>query len=219
MIDRPIIFSAPMVRALLDGRKTQTRRLLYKKTKNVNSARLMAGHPTPRGRLGEDGLPSDISVDQCWTLSGWQKVKPGDRLWVREAFTQVGTMDPPWLVTKADCTPETIEEAGYRWRPSIHMPRWASRITLIVTGVKIGRLQEISAEDAEAEGCRYLYDGPGAGFWIVDGAPMECCSEGAVECFSRLWEAVNGERAWSANPFVVAITFRVVRGNIDQVLS
>ncbi|PYF04978.1 hypothetical protein BJ122_102204 [Rhodopseudomonas faecalis] len=200
MADRSIRFPAPMILAALDGRKTQARQLAWGKNNRQ------------RGVLTD---PKD-----CFEKpTPWQALKPGDRLWVKEAFAQVGTVDPPWLVTKADypecakiygfdCIPETIEEVGYRWRPSIHMPRWASRLTLIVTGVQIERLQDISEADAVAEGCRGTL-----------GANSEFPDEwdpSPAEEFRDLWSSLYGPEAWAANPEVVAITFRTIRANIDS---
>lgn len=120
MTDRPIIFSGPMVKALLDGRKTQTRRL---------------------------------------ATSPLARCTAGDRLYVREAHAFVGSNDPGLLVTRADypaCVPRRFEnvppETEVSWRPSIHMPRWASRLTLIVDCVRVQSLQDISRTDAIAEG-------------------------------------------------------------------
>ena len=98
-------------------------------------------------------------------------------------------------------------------KPSIHMPRWASRLTLTVSDVRVQRLQDCSDDDAAAEGLTYLDDGPGAGFWIVDGTPV--CSAGSVEAYAQLWNHINGDGAWEANPWIVAITFTVEKRNID----
>ena len=127
MSDHPIIFSGPMVRSLLDGRKTQTRRVLK---------------PQPQGEQPKN-----------WTRANDKAVRyaPGDRLYVREAINKVST--PGDVVYRADFEAGGNDGAGLGWRPSIHMPRWASRLTLTVTDVRVQRLQDISEEDARAEGC------------------------------------------------------------------
>lgn len=213
--DIPIIFSGAMVRALLDGRKTMTRRLAWR-----------LGTPSKQAiaKAKEDGK---FGVIRPTVPSPWQKVQPGDRLYVRENFAYVGTCDPGFLTFQAtypgdlakygmmENVPATLKEAGYKWTPCIHMPRGLSRLTLVVTATKVERLQDMSPEDAEAEGCQYIAEGPGAGFWIVDGAAMECCAEGAVECFERLWSGLYGAKSWDANLEVVVLSFRVVKANID----
>jgi len=206
MTDRPIIFSAPMIRALLDGRKTQTRRVLK---------------PQPQ----DNGVYADIR--EAKRALRWVS---GDRLWVRESFADLrgtGIEHRPThsspiqrAAYMADTAPgshddQARKDYGIKWKPSIHMPRWASRLTLIVKSVKVEQLQEISEDDAIAEGCQYIEDGPGAGFWIVPDASGPVCSEGVVECFERLWESINGPGSWDANPWVAAIAFRVVKSNID----
>lgn len=183
MTDRPIIFSAPMVRTLLDGRKTMTRRLAFKPVRGNNSAQ-----PSP-----------------------WQKVKAGDRLWVRENFKEVA--EGRLRITQADypqCVPAHYQNipslADIRnWKPSIHMPRWASRLTLGVTAVKIERLQSITPADAIAEGIP-----PSANSQTID-----CDTPNPVHGFRDLWISLHGAGSWEANPEVVAITFTVTRGNID----
>lgn len=185
MRDIPIIFSAPMVRALLDGRKTMTRRLAW---------RVLDGKAT----LG--GEPDLIS-------SPWQKVKPGDRLWVRENFHAAKQSTHPALTFYAadgDC-------GEIKLTPSIHMPRWASRLTLVVTATKIERLKEISGRDSIAEGVE---------------CPT-CTAMGKSACnrlgcfaskgaFAELWCRLHGRESWDANPEVVALTFTVHRCNIDS---
>lgn len=199
MTARPIIFSAPMVRALLAPRKTQTRRMQY-------DAR---GRLTTWGRLAEE----------------WARGERDQRLWVREAFAlgfdlddhDMPIGDEPKLFFAATYdgrmwldrdTDEWRDEP--RWTPSIHMPRWASRLTLVVTGVKVERLQEISREDAIAEGCESPLIGteapaPAHGVYLADERTS----------FAQLWNRLHGAGAWDANPFVVAITFAVHKANID----
>ncbi len=190
MTDRPIIFSAPMVRALLDGRKTQTRRLAWRARAH---------------RVGQSPAPSP-----------WQRVHPGDRLWVRETWC-LG-LDAP----RPDGKEFAIYAAEYRnpgeqtwrafkpWRPSIHMPRWASRITLHVEAVRVERVQEISEADAAAEGAPADWE-PGVARALMQAiAPAAAFSPHATG-FARLWNTLHGPGAWEGNPEVVVLQFRVVK--------
>jgi hypothetical protein len=208
MADHQIIFSTQMVRALLDGRKTMTRRLLYTRSKHVKTARVLVGHPPPISKLSPDGFPTDIAPDECWALSPWHKVQPGDRLYVRETIERA-RIDAVGYPSDGTWLPNTLWEWSKDRLPSIHMPRRLSRLTLIVTGTKIERLQEISEADAIAEGCTGKL-GPNPDFpdeW--DPLP--------IEEFRDLWISLHGADAWDANPEVVALSFRVVRANIDSV--
>jgi hypothetical protein len=156
MTERPIIFSGPMVRALLADRKTMTRRL---------------------------------------ATSPLRKCEPGDRLWVRESYSE----SHPGPVYKAD----NPNSDGWGWRPSIHMPRSASRITLEVTAVKIERLQEITPADAEAEGVfQHVAE------YSIDKIFRDDRAATARLYFLDLWEKLHGLGSWDANPEVVAISFR-----------
>ncbi len=227
MKDRPILFSGAMVRALLAGTKVQTRRVV----KLPADARGVRYWATPSGR-SQPGY-ADPGVN-WWNDAGNHLDRcpygqPGDRLWVREAFRiTTNTMDEARALTedimsgtaidwKADSVDRFVAEGldreaaeamhnFERWRPSIHMPRWASRITLEITGVRVERLNDISEADARAEG---IEEGSGdfAGcFWC--GASMSGTT--AKECYSRLWEQINGPGSWAANPWVWVIEFRRV---------
>lgn len=215
MTDRPIIFSAPMVRALLDGRKTQTRRILKPQPRTFETdegpckVALFQGlnDPLPRIQLGR--------VITCQQV----RFAPGDRLWVRENWRTVGDAPLSECIGPSDIMfPATATEgelATFKWRPSIHMPRWASRLTLHVTGVKVERLQDISEEDARAEGC---FVGKATGRVFTSAAAMRLGGAewaNARDWFADLWESINGPEAWEANPWVVAVTFTVHRRNID----
>ena len=137
MKERPILFSAPMVRALLNGTKTQTRRV-------VKRFEVRAGMPEPEMQ----------SLLRCCPYGA-----PGDRLWVRETFAKIDGQTQPWIETDYRATYTHGDRLGdslgikKRWTPAIHMPRAASRITLEVTGVRVERLQDISEADVQAEGC------------------------------------------------------------------
>lgn len=233
-MDKPIIFSAPMIRALLDGRKTQTRRVISQKMlddyyeydewcRNVS-----AGVPT--SRQFERGFFADHI-----------RYAPGDRLWVREAHTR-GDKHKFMVAYRADgeCGAwgwdgngkpifnrhGTVLEAssegnwgyaryGGKWRSPIHMPRWASRLTLTVTDVRVQRLQDIKYADLIAEGIEAT---------DIHARRQQQCRDHNIECgsvcrdsFQELWNSLHGPSAWDANPWVCAITFDVTRGNIDQI--
>lgn len=184
MADYPVIFSAPMIVALLENRKTMTRRLAWRESRK-------------------------LGVERAPTI--WQKVKPGDRLFVRENFSG------PYLMSEEK---PSEWHAGPFWywadgnpprgdwtkpRPSIHMPRFASRLTLFVTATKVEPLQDISEADAQAEGA------PRAIAGNSDAGIITTHRTG----FVGLWRSLHGDDAWAQNPDVVALTFTVVHANID----
>lgn len=184
MTDRPIIFTAPMVLALIDGRKTQTRRLKFDK----------------RGRLTTWGV---LAVE-------WSIGQRDQRVWVRENHAFVGGSDPGHFLCEADwreqCAVLGLEncDARPRWTPSIHMPRRCSRLTLAVTDVRVQRLQAISEADAITEGMP-----------MPTRLPCGAMDRDPRDDFAELWNALHGDDAWDANPWVVAITFTVHHRNID----
>ncbi len=229
MTDRPIIFSASMVQALLAGRKSQTRRLLNPQP-DLNDAGLWRYPPDsvcngvdPKlwvKRFGgfcqtdAEGLASFL----LHPSNGRRLLPyaPGDRLYVREAFSYE-TLDvdrngfmPPWYW--ADGNPASGDFS--RPKPSIHMPRWASRLTLTVTEVRVQRLQEISEADCFAEGVEQF--GGGAAFVKLADAQTYSTPRG---CYHALWNSLHGPDAWATNPWVVAVSFTVQHGNIDAVKS
>ncbi len=217
MADHPILFSAPMVRALLAGTKTQTRRVVK---------------PQPTGFVGGPGItladgspaplmPLDETIEPYGRVIRCPYGQPGDRLWVRETWyfegtdmmrhgrthsTQDGVVR--YLADGARRTINTHWEAVERWmtrkpqnRPGIHMPRWASRITLEVTGVRVERLQEISEADAIAEGVNVHPD--------HHGRPRTSIYS-PVEAYRDLWESINGQGSWEVNPWVWVVSFKRV---------
>lgn len=204
MAERGILFSAPMVRALLAGTKTQTRR---------------AVKPQPIMRDGEPIWPKDARRPKGRGFEDCPYGRPGDRLWVRETWCQTSTHG---IVCRADG--EISDEFG-PWKPSIHMPRWASRITLEITDVRVERLQEISEADAIAEGIERLKDHPlGFPVWKVcdhqDGTPgVEVLdyvgrdwTKDPRRAYQALWLSINGPGSWDANPWVWVIEFRRIDG-------
>lgn len=201
MKERPILFSAPMVRAILGGQKTQTRRIIK---------------PQPDTTL--EDYP-------YWHIGGFRLRKdaknplrspygvPGDRLWVRETWSpdhrDVYPNFP--IVYRADGYPSDDDISGgmletgdamicrrtyFRWRPSIHMPRHASRINLEVTDVRVERLQNISEADALADGG-----------WTYSACPIH---KSPQRSFADLWESINGKGSWNVNPWIWALSFRKI---------
>ena len=222
MADRPIIFSAPMVRALLDGRKTQTRRLL-----RISRHRSISEFG-PSDTKGYDWHFRDVGM-RWHDLRHAELMKRlpyaiGDRLWVREAFCYqqwhnqyididyVADPGSPYLTYRTPPAGAKIK-LGDRYKgpryPSIHMPRWASRLTLTVTDVRVQRLREISRADAIAEGIRPCRQGG----WMADNE--DTSAPEPEEAFRALWLSLHGPGSWEANPWVVALTFTVERRNID----
>lgn len=195
MKERPILFSGPMVRAILEGKKTQTRRVVRRPLAfgpSLSEDSLRRSRPMRRGPYEFMGTDDGVEI----SLKPY--AFPGDRLWVRETWAWAdGRYSIVPLVYRADGDAQPCDEG--LWRPSIHMPREASRITLRVTEARVQRLQEISFGDIRAEGLPMLCDKhPGehtACSYIRDG-------------FVAGWDSINGKKApWSSNPWVWAITF------------
>ncbi len=217
--ERPILFSGPMVRALLDGRKTQTRRVVKPQPSKLWGQGVMQSGPK-RGRFcahaafeGADAR-ADMYIPSPYGV-------PGDRLWVRETWApaEAPTRDGDtvdYALYRADPMYDSMQpgDFGWSWKPSIHMPRWASRLTLELTDVRVERVQDISEEDAKAEGAECLYlrvptlsaMRHGHGGWMHE--PSKSHRGG----FAFLWDSINTKRGygWDANPFCWALTFRVL---------
>lgn len=199
MKTRPILFSGAMVRALLDGSKTQTRRIVKPQPfhdDGYHDGDIQFAMFRPRGT--DDPLYAEFSVGAVGgggckrDVAKFPYGQPGDRLWVRE--TCLGwwnTADGSFSHVAAYKADGYELEPGERWIPSIHMPRAASRITLEVTGVRVERLQDISEEDARAEG------------WPADDSDP-------CQWYAALWEQINGKESWRLNPWVWVVEFRRV---------
>ncbi len=222
-MDRPIIFKDEMVRAILEGRKTQTRRVM----KPQPEAGLEFTPFAPFGVVNGKG-------DRLICRHG----KPGDRLWVRETWCPVDDTEldgERWVDFRATPRYALSHPAGWdndpdnpealKWRPSIHMPRWASRITLEITDVRVERLQDISEEDAKAEGAQYFPNLPGMSPWGQDNRwsmeqpeSVEQCLGTARYAFANYFCKLAGDastgihdpRPWDSNPWVWVIEFRRV---------
>ena len=244
MTDRPILFSAPMVRAILreieapGTGKTKTRRVLKLPTKGIYEHPKMGGWAACT--VGGKGcyLDPDMTIPaperacishQTTGTTILPPYDPGDRLWVREAWTDLSTQ-PHCDLAHAGMTGVAFRATDDdemtippRWRPGIHMPRTASRLTLDVTNVRVQRLQEISEADARAEGIepreiRPVHDiGQPAETWWFG---TENGRASAKSAFRDLWDSLNSERApWASNPWIVAVTFSPMLGNIDAVAA
>ena len=194
MKERPILFSAPMVRAILDGRKTQTRRIVNKK--HLPFLANITGN----------------FLDGKWNQRPLPYGKPGDRLWVRESFNHDGNH----YIYAADLNDAGVQKWAAKWKPSIHMPRSASRILLEITGVRVERLQDISEEDAIAEGISRVPFRPCDGWPICDGY-MVGKDDGvtglaakASTAYKKLWESINGPGSWDLNPWVWVVELKVL---------
>ena len=191
MSERPIPFSAPMVRAILAGTKTQTRRL-WKLPRGCDWYAEMGGERD--GWFVDQGQPWWLHVSECRCPYG----QPGDRLWVREAWARTTVFPGSEIIVYREGDNRT--DYGGPWKPSIHMPRAASRITLEITGVRVERLQGISRGDAMAEGCPF---------------PNMAQGDDPRQWFADLWTQINGPGSWDANPWVWCIEFRRLEaGNV-----
>jgi hypothetical protein len=227
MKERPILFSGPMVRALLEGRKTQTRRLVKPQPTLAD--------PSGDGRW--EWKRHENASD--WTVSWWGSRmgdrslfanycpygQPGDRLWVRETWRPAERPEPKAIDYRADFSEAELladvqsEDPDLRWRPSIHMPRAKSRLLLEVTEVRAERLQGISEEDAIAEGARHFPDLPSLSRYgqdprwsFFDATSVDQCLGSARHAFGNAWNKINGARAdWDANPWVWAISFKRIQ--------
>jgi len=229
MKERPILFSGEMVRAILDGRKTQTRRVIKPQPMKLDTAQWFPGPPGDKRNAkhyaNESHLRKGLPIDFC------PYGIPGDRLWVRETWRtdKLGEGEYPvrkgqWIEYRAtpDIPPPTYPG---RWRASIHMPRWASRIDLEITDIRVERVQDISEKDAIAEGVYWeaieypppMHTGiswvaPGVTMTNIYGdkdrdVPAHLTAQDAFKC---LWDSINAKRGygWDINPWVWVISFR-----------
>ncbi|EKN3982633.1 hypothetical protein NUF81_004460 [Yersinia enterocolitica] len=227
MNEKPILFNSEMVNAILSGRKTQTRRIMkvqpseHFHPQTIHGAMDFTAHGYTPGVIDKDGYLQPARKDVFGVADEDEGYAcplgaVGDQLWVRECFrvhsraTDVATLvyrasernswtEQTRRVPVSDCNRPVSPE---KWTPSIHMPRWASRINLLITGVRVERLRDISQEDAQAEGMeltgwRPTYSDPDSG--------GEC--ETPYDNFAELWISIYGEESWQANPWVWVIEF------------
>lgn len=227
--ERPILFSTPMVQAILDGRKTQTRRTRGLEEINKNPDDWKEGTTTQLCRFWdadkeEDPNPIDIRYGFIFNGNGNQELyipcpygKPGDRLWVRETWQITNFLHPSnenyGYVYKASENGKDWQEntEEWKWKPSIHMPKAAARIWLEVTDISLERLQAISEEDAISEGIKPI--------WINDDSSCNKFknyinngkdSLSPKDSFRSLWESINGAESWDRNPWIWVVKFKVL---------
>lgn len=236
MTIHPILFSGPMIRATLEGRKWQTRRVVDVPPRDVvhGDGAYVDSYCSEKKTKAN---PRGMSEIWCWwtrdnRVGAGFKVKfvPGDLLWVRETLRYDWTAKA-WQYdadkTSLEATRNSTLEAPTpdRWPlgfcPSIHMPRWASRLTLKVAAVKVERVQDISEADAIAEGVARI---PASeGYWTS--YPEGTSAAGwlsPIDSFRTLWDSINGQkpnRAWADNPWVAAITFETIRKNVMEIAN
>ena len=207
--ERPILFSGPMVRAILDGRKTQTRRVV----KNHPGCGFEIGtyHKALTDRHGEQYPACTESFgifaeDGSWSIE-CPYGQPGERLWVREAWAPATAALPlaGGAIYRADYhTGLEKRDGDQKWKPSIHMKRVDSRINLEITAVRVERLHQITESDAASEGiecCRELFEK------AKHGHPLTPHST----AFAWLWFQINGRDSWMENPFVWVVEFKRVK--------
>lgn len=252
MTDRPILFSAPMVRAILEGRKTQTRRIITRKNLRIYTG----GLDYPGSFVKPDQATFEAAFNNArkfrriehvmtWVtdpvthqigavMSQWTgrvAHSVGDRLYVREAWRTDPVFDGHSPVKShngkpalpidcpitydADCIPEFGKN-----RQAMHMPHWASRITLKIADVRIEPLQDINEADAIAEGVEFCpIEKDGLGGWKCYAPNPKGQDEWSspYHSYRTLWDSINGPGAWKANPWVAVYTFHVINRNIDQI--
>ncbi|WP_332102292.1 hypothetical protein [Klebsiella variicola] len=229
MKERGMIFNAEMVRALLSGRKTQTRRIMKVQPESNQLGLLLITDSTKHSDIGKyHWAESNATGNHVRSkLFSCPFGAVGDRIWVRETwssdFANYYPNDRVWYAAdnnrqldievvdgvRGIYSPESDVHVPFRWQPSIHMPRWASRILLEITDVRVERLNAISEEDARAEG-------------IIDGGCLNCgepepcgCANpepDATDAFAYLWQSIYGQENWNANPWVWVIEFKRVEG-------
>lgn len=239
MKEKPILFSGPMVRAIINRQKTQTRRIVSPRNSEFGSATCdFWQHADFRATscFADDGylhvpchcqgdafaVTTDVRCQHCieFGLEGtrhrlYPKQEVGDRLWVRECWRfgfPVKSDDPSLNIKSTQYRADYGSEAdGIPWRPSTHMPRWASRITLEITGVRVERLNEISENDAMAEGAQkhnYGTCGTLTGYKLLGEVGHTTTTTLATDWFKNLWQSINGKGSWDANPWVWVLVFK-----------
>lgn len=211
MKERPILFSGPMVRAIVTGQKTVTRRAVkewQQPSLQEDGTWFATAQRHQRWGFGVSGDDPESCAAELASSGVCPYGRRGDRLWLREAWAQINVAQAPgesWVVYR-ECDNRT--DYGGPWKPSIHMPRWASRILLEITDVRVERLQDISDEQAEAEGIEGCIPScPGS--YDEHGNPeCDCMNLTYEQSFQALWESINGRKSWDANPWVWVVEFK-----------
>ncbi|CAB5620037.1 Uncharacterised protein [Klebsiella pneumoniae] len=231
MKERGMIFNSEMVRAILDGRKTQTRRIMKEQPVLNGNFYEVFGSAWSKGMTSIPAVPGHSLSTRCPFGA------VGDRIWVRETFCPVDDTQyggEKWVDYRATPRYEASHPAGWdsapndaealKWRPSIHMPRWASRILLEITDVRVERLNAISEEDAQREGVHtevwdqtvvarnYAARDEFFQFWSEDMPHYVEMNQLYRSSFRSLWESIYGEESWKANGWVWVISFKRVEG-------
>ena len=241
MREHPILFSAPMVQAILAGRKTQTRRILKPQPAEWQAQVIDITKPfydADQGGWGQirtdwstpsHDMPRGQPEREVWVPLKGLRWAVGDRLWVRETWARTTNVNDQQNWPGRDhkkCDANAYEVAIYRadgdwtwcdgdgfrteqsfWKPSIHMPRWASRITLTVTDVRVQRLHEISGDDAIAEGIPLADHKCGCERCAQTSQLCPATASSVALAYGELWDRIHGDGAWDKNPIVVALTF------------
>lgn len=243
MKERPILFSAPMVRAILESRKSQTRRIVKAQPAPGCIGTFGPGMPFIRTEGGKNhlcpyGAPGDrLWVRETWRIGAWNEDKGAfaidycdgpRRKWITDQTDYDGErFNDLWIKCCDELHEKGIKpnedgnyiwlpgESPLRWRPSIHMPRWASRINLEITGARVERLKDISEEDAKAEGIKQARE-PLTHLWNADYPDRGCGTSGddkepgPIAAYHHLWTSINGIGSWDANPWVWVVEFKAV---------
>jgi len=229
MKERPILFSAPMIRAILNGSKTQTRRVV----KLPPSPKTLGQwEPTTIGGPGQfwsDGSPVPLQGAIWHTRTGKCIAspygEPGEQLWVRETHMvndvrgnripedERADCEILYRATDEEWLNQSEDNEGLRWAPSIHMPRWASRIQLEITNIRVERLQDCSPADAVAEGIELSELGRCKMYDYKDGEEHvqyagKRFTKDPIESYRSLWLSINGPGSWDANSWVWVVEFR-----------
>lgn len=230
-MEHPILFNSEMVRAILEGRKTQTRRLVDTKYINANpdAYKLLGMYENNIGKLAAQ-WKGDDHVRDAYSRYG----KAGDKLWVRETWAETVNINQrtnwpgrphikcvdypeigagkPCIIFRADGETDWVDDDGSPtensyWKPSIHMPRWASRIQLEVTAIRVERLQDITLRDKLAEGMEYTSLNKRHGELTISDVLLFECED---TNFRDLWDSINAKSgfSWDANPWVWIIEFK-----------
>ncbi|HCT5932486.1 TPA: hypothetical protein OT246_002679 [Klebsiella pneumoniae] len=233
MKERGMIFNSEMVRAILDGRKTQTRRIMKVQPESNQLGLLLITDSTKHSDIGKyhwaESNATGNHVRSKLFSSPFGAV--GERIWVRETWAEAGASAPDLKLYRANYpehVPSIYENVPpaeeIRWTPSIHMPRWASRILLEITGVRVERLNAISEEDAQREGVHtevwdqtvvarnYAARDEFFQFWSEDMPHYVEMNQLYRSSFRSLWESIYGAENWQANPWVWVISFKRVEG-------